>query len=198
MESRRVNGKVVLVFRKPGHGPEPNLMSATLSCSLGTLFSWESERGRRMWAPFPRLRLTLRSLTCHLNCKSGASLAFQVAARRDWSGLKYKSSQHSRIFCEILRWQHKCSLIFERNTICTGCGLWERRDLWRKAPGDCLGSNLKQSLAALLKQGPIIQTALQGEACTKSPAFHTELPAWTLFLPSEPALVKEFLDWYFN
>ena len=49
----------------------------------------------------------------------------------------------------------------------------------------------KQSLAAISAQGPLIQTAIQGEACS-------ELPAQTMFLPCEAVLVKEFLESYFN
>lgn len=47
----------------------------------------------------------------------------------------------------------------------------------------------KQSLVAISTQGPLTQT--QGEACT-------ELPAGTVFLPSEPALIEECLESYFN
>ena len=36
-----------------------------------------------------------------------------------------------------------------------------------------------------------MQAALHGEACT-------ELPACAVFPPSEPALVEEFLESYFN
>lgn len=36
-----------------------------------------------------------------------------------------------------------------------------------------------------------MQTATQGEVCI-------ELPAHTMFLPSEPAITKEFLEAYFN
>ena len=36
-----------------------------------------------------------------------------------------------------------------------------------------------------------LQAALQREACT-------ELPAWPVLLPFEPALIKEYLELYFN
>lgn len=37
-----------------------------------------------------------------------------------------------------------------------------------------------------------MQTVLQGEDCTKLPSSHTELPACTVILLSEPNLIKEF------
>ena len=45
----------------------------------------------------------------------------------------------------------------------------------------------KQTLVTISALGPLMQTALQGEAST-------ELPACTVFLPSEPAHTKEFLE----
>lgn len=50
--------------------------------------------------------------------------------------------------------------------------------------------NNNNSLAAVSTQGPVMQTELKGEACT-------ELPAHTVVLPSEPALLKELLESYF-
>ena len=49
----------------------------------------------------------------------------------------------------------------------------------------------RKSLAAISKQRPLTQTALQGQA-------YTELPACLVFLTSEPVLIKESLELYFN
>ena len=49
-----------------------------------------------------------------------------------------------------------------------------------------LKNRIKTELSILAKQRPFIQAVLQGEACT-------ELPACVVFLPSELALIKEFL-----
>ena len=58
--------------------------------------------------------------------------------------------------------------------------------------------NKKKCLPVFLTQGPITQTVLQGETCTQLPAFCTELCSCTVVLPSEPALINEFLELYFN
>lgn len=71
----------------------------------------------------------------------------------------------------------------------------EKEDTYQE--GLFTGLNLKKILAAISTQGPLLQTALQGERCTELPDSFTELPAYTVFLPSEPALI-EFLELYFN
>lgn len=43
-----------------------------------------------------------------------------------------------------------------------------------------------------------MQAVLQMEASLKLPAACTELPAPTVFLPSELILIKEFLESYFS
>lgn len=54
-----------------------------------------------------------------------------------------------------------------------------------------LKTNKKQSLATISKQEPLTQAMLQGETCT-------DLPVYIVFLTSEPALIKELLELFFN
>lgn len=56
-----------------------------------------------------------------------------------------------------------------------------------------------QNLAAISSQGPLMQNTLH--ICTKllvSALSGTELHACTMILPFELALIKEFLESYFN
>lgn len=56
------------------------------------------------------------------------------------------------------------------------------------------GLKFKNSLMIVSKQGPLTKIALRKEASAKLWTSCTELPACTAFLPSEPALIKEFLE----
>ena len=65
-------------------------------------------------------------------------------------------------------------------------------------PAGQLGSDFfKESLASVSTQGPFMQNVAHRQACTELAASALNcLPA--LFLPSEPAFIKEFLESYFN
>ena len=67
----------------------------------------------------------------------------------------------------------------------------EKKDTYKKGLLATNWAQFKNSLAAISTQGLFMQSTLQREACT-------ELPACTTRLPSEPALIKEFLESYFN
>lgn len=43
-----------------------------------------------------------------------------------------------------------------------------------------------------------MQVKLQVDICTELPASCTDLPTCTVFLTSEPALIQEFLELYFE
>ena len=74
-----------------------------------------------------------------------------------------------------------------------------KKILTKKGSGWLNGVKFKTlSLPAMSIQGTLIPISLQREACTKLPASCTELLAGTVFLPSEPALINEFLGSYFN
>lgn len=68
----------------------------------------------------------------------------------------------------------------------------EGRFLPRRAPVSAWAQIEKQIIAAVTKLGPLTQ------ARAKLPASSNELPASTMFLPSEPTLTKEFLESHFN
>ena len=75
----------------------------------------------------------------------------------------------------------------------------EKRHLLRRVAGGYLGSNFKTT-----KSCSHFYTGASHASCTSGRSQHwaiclgMELPSCTVFLPSEQALIKEFLESYFN
>lgn len=102
MKSQWVNRKTVLVFRKPGNEPKPNVKSSTLSCSLGALFSWESKSGRRL----PTGWGLLHGLWSAIFTTTGEQIShseWENTVLRGWRGLKYNSSTQKTVSQKSIR-----------------------------------------------------------------------------------------------